>query len=150
MSVAKKVNKSPVEDGYIAIDELAAIFDCSNNLLNKNLREGIFTNARLYKNKKYFHLQVTVNEYVTFLRKWQETHEGSYNLALEKARKEHYLASKAQKQLQVMSGELVEAKRVEREAYNLAKEVRDKLLGLPNKIAPMVIGLDEREAAELA
>lgn len=55
-----------------------------------------------------------------------------------RARREHYQAEQAKMAALQGRGELVPAAEVRREAFALARAVRDALMGLPDRVAPML------------
>jgi hypothetical protein len=52
-----------------------------------------------------------------------------------KTKKEHYQALTAELEYRYKIGELIEVSQVEKEAYEMAKTIRDKLLLIPDRIA---------------
>ncbi len=55
-----------------------------------------------------------------------------------RARREHYQAEKARLEALQGRGELVPAADVRKEAFNLARAVRDKLMGIADRLAPQL------------
>lgn len=57
-----------------------------------------------------------------------------------KAKKEHYLAKHAKLKYEQAAGELVEAETVKRQAMELARTLRESILGIPDRIAGELAG----------
>lgn len=73
--------------------------------------------------------------------------QGSYAAA--RAVRETMQAKIAQIELQRIEGGLVDKEEVRREVFESHRKVRDALLALPRRLAPLVVGLDIEEIVEL-
>ena len=62
-----------------------------------------------------------------------------------RARREHYQAEKAKQEALHGRGELVPTDDVRREASRLARQVRDRLLIIPSRIAAMLATMQDQE-----
>jgi len=68
------------------------------------------------------------------------------SLADAKILKEYYLGRKAQLEVQQKEGELVEQSEVKKQAFELARSVRDAIMRLPDRIGPILTPMtDEHE-----
>ena len=63
------------------------------------------------------------------------------------AKREEHRAVLAELEVRQKQAELVEASAVRRDADRAARIVRDTLLALPDRVAALLIGLDERQMA---
>ncbi|WP_374979252.1 terminase small subunit [Pseudomonas solani] len=60
-----------------------------------------------------------------------------------RARREHYLAGLAEDEFRKGRGELVERETVDREGFDIARTVRDLLLGLPAKVSGELVAITD-------
>jgi phage terminase Nu1 subunit (DNA packaging protein) len=93
-----------------------------------------------------FDLYDATRKYCDYLRQAANANANSketkLSLDTEKALHEKAKREKAELQLQVMRGEVHMGEDVERVMTDMLSRVRTKLLALPSKVAPMVIGYD--------
>lgn len=67
-----------------------------------------------------------------------------------RARREHYLAEKARLEALQGRGELLPADQVKAQAFALARAVRDGMLGIPDRLAPVLAAtMDSRQVHQL-
>lgn len=75
--------------------------------------------------------------------------KGLPDLSVSKAIRAAYDAKMAQLQYQKETEELVPARQVQEEAFTMARVLRDRLMTIPDRIAPMVSGMTTRDAHQL-
>ena len=61
-----------------------------------------------------------------------------------RALNEHYKAALKKLEFEKQDGLLLDAKQVEKEAFDLARQVRDAILNIPNRIADQIVVLNDR------
>jgi len=69
---------------------------------------------------------------------WKSSIPGGVTQAEAKAEKEYWLGRKAELEFKKMNKELIGIEEVEREAFEMAKGVRDAFLALPARLAPIL------------
>ncbi len=69
---------------------------------------------------------------------WKSSIPAGITQAEAKAEKEYWLGRKAELEFKKMSGELISVEEVQREAFEMAKGVRDTFLALPARLAPIL------------
>ncbi len=69
---------------------------------------------------------------------WESSIPGGVTQAAAKAEKEYWLGRKAELEFKKMSKELISIEEVQREAFEMAKGVRDAFLALPARLAPIL------------
>lgn len=69
---------------------------------------------------------------------WQSSIPAGITQAEAKAEKEYWLGRKAELEFKKMNGELISIEEVKREAFETAKSVRDTLLAIPARLAPVL------------
>ena len=69
---------------------------------------------------------------------WKSSIPEGTTQAEAKVEKEYWLGRKAELEFKKMSGELISIEEVEREAFEMAKGVRDAFLALPARLAPIL------------
>lgn len=65
------------------------------------------------------------------------------NLTDAKTAKEYWLGKKAEFEVKRLSGELIEINEVEQKSFETARLIRDRLLSLPNRVAPIVTAMND-------
>ena len=76
------------------------------------------------------------------LRESDMASDGNDSPALERYREAR--AKLVEMELKERGDELLDASQVEKEAFDLARQVRDSILGIPNRIADQIVVLDDR------
>ncbi len=66
--------------------------------------------------------------------------------AASRAARESYLARLAKLEFEVKSGKLVDADEVRAHVFGLGRRLRDSLLGMPDRLAPMLVGQTDQAA----
>lgn len=131
------------DEVVISTKVVANIFDVSTRRINQLVEEGIIDKIKAGS----FKLVPTVRKYVLYLKTKNDTEKESnsteedYNLEhmlLEKAKRE-----KAELELALMKGSMHDGSDVEREMNKMLTAFRSKVLSIPSKIAPKVIGKSE-------
>jgi hypothetical protein len=74
---------------------------------------------------------------------------GGPSLAEAKRARAVYQAERERVELMQMKGELIPAAEVKSEAFAMARVLRDRLMSIPDRIAPMVSGMTPRDAHQL-
>ena len=80
----------------------------------------------------------------TDLSKVREDNETAKGYANARAAREHYLARLAKLEFEEKSAKLIDADKVQREAFEIARRVRDHLLNIPDRISAELVGITDQ------
>lgn len=80
----------------------------------------------------------------TDLSKVREDNETTKGYATARAAREHYLARLAKLEFEEKSGKLIDAEKVKRDAFEIARRVRDHILNIPDRISAELVGINDQ------
>lgn len=78
-----------------------------------------------------------------------QTPEQSGTLAAEQAALQRVRRRKVELEIAQIEGRLVDRAEAERELFDIGRRVRDRMMGIPGRIAAHLVGRDEREIARM-
>ena len=73
-----------------------------------------------------------------------ETDNQSRGYAAARAAREHYQARLAKLEYEEKTGKLIDAEKVKRDAFELARTVRDHILNIPDRISAELVGITDQ------
>lgn len=121
---------------------LGNIWGITDRRVRQLKEEGVISEVARGK----YDLVDCTRKYCDYLRQALNSNSGSKEVKLnydtEKALHEKAKREKAELQLQIMRGEVHRSEDVERVMTDMLSRMRSKLLALPSKVAPFVIGYD--------
>jgi phage terminase Nu1 subunit (DNA packaging protein) len=118
--------------------QLAKIIGKTTRWVNELTRSGVFVQSARGK----YLLAENVQRYIAHIQE-RNDHESEVNYHKEKAAHERAKRQKAELELQLMKGELHKAEHVELVMNDMVAAFRSKILGLPSKLAPQLVGKTE-------
>src|SRR3989338_1374870 len=77
-------------------------------------------------------------------RKHEPETSQSKNYAAARAAREHYQARLAKLEYEEKSGKLIDAEKVKKDAFELARRVRDHILNIPDRISAELVGITDQ------
>jgi phage terminase Nu1 subunit (DNA packaging protein) len=125
----KKKVKSPE---VITTQELTSLFSCSRELLTKLVAENVIQKIGRMKWDK----DDCTRKYIKYL------HELTQTGSTDEFKEERALLTKEKRQIEEMKrkqmeGELVNKKEVDDELFSFHREIRDNMMSISNRLAPM-------------
>jgi len=131
--------KRDISDVIVNTDTLAGLLGFTRQRINQLAKEGILEK----KAPGRFPLMLNIKRYVEFLRTGQkdEDEEATAQYWEEKALHEKAKREMAELKLAKIRGQLHDAADIELAITNMLVTFRNRILGVPQKVAPKIIGL---------
>ncbi|RXZ84595.1 hypothetical protein EBB07_00845 [Paenibacillaceae bacterium] len=129
--------KSKESEMVLNATQLSEMLDLTTRRVQQLAEEGLFPKVG---RGKYLAIECVKN-YINFLQ--SKTGDGDVNLDLERALHERVKRQKTEMQLAVMKGEMHRSEDVEYVMNDMIAAFRSRILSLPSKVAPRLIGKKE-------
>lgn len=131
-----------VESVVVASTVLADLFGLTTRRIRQLAEEGVITKV----SRGRYNLQESIKNYVVYLKttsELKEKEDESIDYDIERALHERVKRERTELQVAAMKGTMHFSEDVERVMNDMLSNFRSKLLALPSKLAPKLIGKDE-------
>ena len=124
------------------VKTIAKLLDLTERRVQQLAREGVIPKAESGR----YDLVQAVRGYVKYLRDRALGEASTADVFSEKARLTKLTADKLEIEIARQTGQLVDAAAVKREAFTCGRQVRDRLMKIPDKLSPELATLDDAHA----
>jgi phage terminase Nu1 subunit (DNA packaging protein) len=140
--IVEKKTKS-VSNLYVSTTVISDILEVSTRRVRQMVEEGIISRAE----SGSYELVPTVKQYIRFLRVKSDSkiddQDLEKQLSIEEVKLKRAKAEQEEIKLARMKGTMHDASDVERVMTDMLSSMKAKLLSMPSKISPMLVGIEE-------
>jgi len=124
------------------VKTIAKLLDLTERRVQQLAREGVIPKAESGR----YDLVQAVRGYVKYLRDRAVGEVSTADVFTEKARLTKLTADKLEIEIAERTGQLVDAAAVRKEAFTAGRQVRDRLMKIPDKLSPELATMDDAHA----
>lgn len=124
------------------VSTIAKLLDLTERRVQQLAREGVLPKAESGR----YDLVQAVRGYVKYLRDRAVGDASAADAYTERARLTRLTADKLELEIARQTGQLVDAAAVKKEAFSAGRQVRDRLMKIPDKLSPELATMDDAHA----
>ncbi|MFQ5510185.1 MAG: terminase small subunit, Nu1 [Leptospirillia bacterium] len=124
------------------VKTIAKLLGLTERRVQQLAREGVIPRAESGR----YDLVAVVQAYIKYLRDRSLGEASTADVYTEKARLTKLTADKLEIEISRQTGQLVDAAAVKKEAFTAGRQVRDRLMKIPDKISPELATMDDGHA----